>query len=35
VKGEILKDGKKVCELFGNYMGFLDFDGIRYWDLRE
>jgi len=34
-KGEITKDGKWVCEIFGNYMGFIDFDGVRYWDLRE
>jgi len=33
--GEILKDGKKICSIYGNYMGFMDFDGVRYWDLRE
>ena len=33
--GEIHKNGKKISELFGNYTGFLDFDGVRYWDVRE
>jgi hypothetical protein len=32
-RGEILKDGKVVSEIRGNYMGFLDFDGERYWDV--
>ena len=34
-KGEILQNGKVVSKIFGNYMGFLDFDGERYWDVRE
>ena len=25
--GEIVKDGKTVCKIQGNYMGFIDFDG--------
>ena len=29
------KDGVVVSEIYGNYMGFVDFDGKRYWDLRE
>ena len=33
--GEICKDGKKVCTIEGNYMGYVDFDGVRYWDLRD
>ena len=33
--GEISRNGKKVCEITGNYMGFMDFDGVRYWDLRD
>ena len=33
--GEIQVRGKKVCEIYGNYMGFVDFDGKRYWDIRE
>jgi hypothetical protein len=34
-KGEILKDGKVVSKMFGNYAGYLDFDEVRYWDVRE
>ena len=33
--GEIHQNGTKVCEVTGNYVGFLDFDGVRYWDERE
>ena len=33
--GEIVKNGKTVCRISGNYMGFIDFDGERYWDARE
>lgn len=33
--GEIFKDGKKVCTIEGNYMGYMDFDKKRYWDLRD
>ena len=28
-------NGKKVCEITGNYMGYIDIDGVRYWDLRD
>ena len=24
-----------LSEIKGNYMGYLDFDGVRYWDVRE
>ena len=24
-----------MSELYGNYMGYIDFDGKRYWDVRE
>ena len=27
--------GEKVCEIRGNYMGYLDFNAVRYWDARE
>ena len=30
-----MKDGKTVCRIQGNYMGFIDFDGQRYWDARD
>ena len=33
--GAIIKDGVKISEFRGNYMGYLDFDGVRYWDLRD
>ena len=35
VWGEIKKNGVKICEIEGNYLGYLDFDGLRYWDARE
>ena len=33
--GAIFKDDVKICEFKGNYMGYLDFDGVRYWDVRD
>ena len=33
--GHIEKDGQKICEITGNYMGYLCFDGVRYWDIRD
>ncbi len=24
-----------MSELYGNYMGYIEFDGKRYWDVRE
>ena len=24
-----------MSDIYGNYMGFLDFNGVRYWDLRS
>ena len=27
--------GRKVSEVHGNYLGFMDFDGKRYWDMRD
>jgi len=35
VHGWIKKHGKKVAELNGSYMGYLEFDGVRYWDIRR
>lgn len=35
MEGEI-KSGKTVIsKLFGSYMGFLEFDNVRYWDARD
>lgn len=33
--GELYVDGKKKHEITGNYMGWLNFDNVRYWDYRE
>jgi len=33
--GALFKDGKKIGDIRGNYMGFLDIDGKRYFDARE
>ena len=35
LKGQILKDGKVISEMFGNYMSHLEFDGKRYFDIRD
>ena len=34
-KGEIMCRGQKMSDVYGNYLGFIDFDGKRYWDIRE
>jgi len=34
-KGEIKQNGKVVSTLTGSYMGYIDFDGVRYWDIRK
>ena len=33
--GQINVNGTKKSEIYGNYMGYMDFDGVRYWDIRE
>ena len=33
--GAIFVNGNKVCDIKGNYMGFIDFDGVRFWDVRD
>ena len=33
--GEIHHNGKKISEISANYNGWMDFDGVRYWDVRE
>lgn len=35
LKGEILQNGNSVANIWGNYMGFLDINGERLWDVRE
>lgn len=32
--GEILMNGKKILDLNGNYMGYMDVGGMRYFDIR-
>lgn len=33
-EGEIKKGKTTLSKLYGSYMGFADFDGVRYWDAR-
>ena len=33
--GEINVKGKKRVDVMGNYMGYMDFNGVRYLDTRE
>ena len=36
VEGVIVEDGQRiVSKLSGTYLGYFEFDGIRYWDARE
>ena len=35
VTGWIKKDGVQVSEITGTYMGWVAFDGVRYWDIRR
>jgi hypothetical protein len=32
--GEIHMFGKKIMDLNGNYMGYMDVGGVRYFDIR-
>lgn len=33
-QGQILIQGMKICDIYGNYMGYMDFNGKRYFDTR-
>ena len=33
--GHIKKNGVVVSKLSGSYMGYIEFDGVRYWDVRR
>jgi hypothetical protein len=33
--GEILHKGQPVCKVRGNYMGYIEFDEVRYFDVRQ
>lgn len=35
LSGEILLGGNVVSRVSGTYNGFIEFDGIRYWDFRH
>ena len=37
LKGEIIntRTGQAVSQVFGTYMGYIDFDGARAWDVRQ
>ena len=35
ISGWIKKNGQKVSELHGTYMGYIEFDKVRYWDIRH
>ena len=36
VEGVIVEDNKRiVSKLSGTYLGYFEFDGVRYWDARE
>ena len=35
VKGEIKQHGRVVANLSGSYMGYLEFDNVRFWDIRR
>ena len=34
-QGEIKMQGEIISQIYGTYMGFIEFDGIRYWDFRD
>jgi hypothetical protein len=35
IQGDIKVNGKVVSSCYGTYLGFIEFDGKRYWDIRE
>lgn len=35
VQGKIYQYGQEVYDVFGNYNGYIEFNGERYWDIRE
>ena len=34
-EGLIYQNGKQVSDVFGNYCGYVDFNGLRYFDVRR
>jgi hypothetical protein len=35
LKGSIMQYGQEIYSISGNYNGYLEFNGVRYWDIRE
>lgn len=35
ISGEITINGNVASKVSGSYNGFIEFDGIRYWDFRH
>ena len=33
--GDISVKNQKVSQIYGSYLGFIEFDAVRYWDFRE
>ncbi|KAL4463958.1 hypothetical protein ABPG74_005895 [Tetrahymena malaccensis] len=33
-QGDIVQNGKTICKVYGTYLGYIDFDGVRYFDHR-
>lgn len=34
-QGDIKVNGARVSKIYGSYMGFIQFDDLRYWDYRD
>lgn len=34
-RGEIMQYGQKIVDIYGCYMGYMDFNGVRYFDTRK
>lgn len=32
---EIKMKNITICKVYGSYLGFIDFNDVRYWDIRE
>lgn len=35
LQGSIMQYGQEIYKITGNYNGYLEFNGVRYWDIRE
>jgi len=35
ITGEIIMNDKVVSKITGSYLNFIEFDGLRFWDIRE